>query len=201
MTDHHRHRPPMTVWSIAVETNYPWTERVEIRIQAAPAGVATLALREAGASWTINGEAVAVDEQLGYLHLQRPWRAGDVVAADLPLPIQRVRAHPDLTAAAGRIALQRGPVVYALEEVDHGSGLATIGVRRTAKLEATYDAALLDGVMVISGEAEREPATTTLYRSDAPVERERLTLRAIPYAWWAHRGEGEMRIWIRDYES
>ena len=135
----------------------------------------------------------------GYLRIIRSWRAGDRLTVALPLEIKRVRAHAGLTAAAGRIALQRGPVVYAVEEADHGPQLATLGVKRSAALTADYEADTWGGVVTLNGMAEREIAGDTLY-AEHPAPREVVPLRAIPYAWWANRGEGEMRIWIRDYE-
>ena len=131
----------------------------------------------------------------------RRWQAGDRLEVELPLPIRRVRAHPRVTSAAGRVALLRGPVVYAVEETDHGPALSSLGVARNAKLSAHWDAAAWGGVTVLTGEAQRETFTDHLYQADTSPPRETVPLRAIPYAWWGNRGEGEMRIWLRDYES
>ncbi|MCF3650255.1 glycoside hydrolase family 127 protein [Synoicihabitans lomoniglobus] len=191
-------------WHVRVTTDYPWTSRVVITVEAAPAETVELAVRASGpvpgAQWALNGAPLTATAEHGYLRLRRRWEEGDTLMADLPLPVQRVRAHPGLTAAAGRIALQRGPLVYAVEEADHGAQLGTLGVRRDAPLEVSFDGDLWDGVMVITGEAQREIAPAGLYDDASPV-RQATPLRAIPYAWWGHRGEGEMRIWIRDYET
>ncbi len=186
-------------WQVQVQTNYPWSGEVTVLVQSAPAGVAELAVREAEGHWQLNGAAVTEASIHGYLRIIRSWRAGDRLTVALPLEIKRVRAHAGLTAAAGRIALQRGPVVYAVEEADHGPQLATLGVKRSAALTADYEADTWGGVVTLKGMAEREIAGDTLY-AEHPAPREVVPLRAIPYAWWANRGEGEMRIWIRDYE-
>ena len=188
-------------WRIEAKTNYPWSEAVEISILAAPEGDAELAIRAAGGVWFLNGDPVAPEAVGGYIRWARRWQAGDRLEVELPLPIRRVRAHPRVTSAAGRVALLRGPVVYAVEETDHGPALSSLGVARNAKLSAHWDAAAWGGVTVLTGEAQRETFTDHLYQADTSPPRETVPLRAIPYAWWGNRGEGEMRIWLRDYES
>ncbi len=188
-------------WRIEMQAAYPWSEQVEIRVVAAPAGEAELAFRSADAAWALNDAPVTVVPTHGYLRLTRRWQPGDRLTAELPLPVRRVRAHPRVTSAAGRVALMRGPVVYAVEEQDHGPGLSSLGLRREAPLHARWDGEAWGGVTVLTGEAVRETDPKTLYQSDLAPTLETVPLRAIPYAWWGNRGEGEMRIWLRDYES
>jgi len=195
---------PMTIdhagWKLRVETNYPWQESVTIHVEAAPAGEAELAIRQARADWSINGSATGGAVR-GYVRISREWQAGDVIAAEIPLPIERVRAHPRVTSAAGRIALTRGPVVYAVEQADHGAGLSSLGITRATKLSANWEPDAWGGIVTLRGEAVREIPPDRLYDTNLSLTRETVALRAIPYAWWGNRGEGEMRIWIRDYES
>jgi DUF1680 family protein len=111
--------------------------------------------------------------------------------------------NPEIRQDAGNIALQRGPVVYCLEQVDNGSHLANVAVPPESKLTASIDAGLFGGVGIITGEAVRiEPKnwTSGLYRSQSQVEVERkpFTFKAIPYCFWANREPGEMRVWIRE---
>jgi len=186
-------------WRIKVVTDYPWTGRVEIFVEAAPAGEFELAMREMNTDWSLNGRALEDKPERGYLRIRRRWQEGDRLTAELPLVIERVRAHPGVTSASGRLALQRGPVVYAVEEVEHGSPLASLGLRRSSELTAEFDTGAWGGVTVLRGEAEREVAGEALYTTESP-RREKVPFHAIPYAWWGNRGEGEMRIWIRDYE-
>ena len=186
-------------WKLSVDTDYPWSESVKITVSAAPESVATLAIRDLGAKWRINENLVEEHAEAGYLKLSREWQAGACLTAEIPLPIERVRAHPRVTSASGRVALKRGPVVYAVEEADHGAGLTSVGVKRETLLQADPDPHW--GVTVLTGEATRETASNTLYQSDQTPQFEPTALRAIPYAWWGNRGEGEMRVWVRDYES
>ena len=190
-------------WKLRMETNYPWQGLVRILIDAAPAGESELRVRVATpggpVEWRLNHQSMTIEPDRGYVSIRREWQAGDQLGAEIPLPIQRLRAHRGVTAAAGRVALQRGPVVYAVEEIDHGQQLATLGVRRSTELHAEFEAKAWGGVVTLQGTAEREVATETLYTDALPALMP-VPLRAIPYAWWGNRGAGEMRIWIRDYE-
>jgi DUF1680 family protein len=191
-------------WKLRMETDYPWQGLVRILIDEAPVGVSELRVRVATpggkAAWALNSQPMAQTEDRGYLVIRRQWQAGDRLETEIPLPIQRVWAHRGVTSAAGRIALQRGPVIYAVEEIDHGPQLATLGVRRSAALRAEYEKNTWGGVVTLKGTADRVNEVDALYSEAAPGYVQ-VPLRAIPYAWWANRGEGEMRIWIRDYES
>jgi hypothetical protein len=116
------------------------------------------------------------------------------------MPVERVEANPAVAADAGRVALQRGPLVYCLEELDNGANLNDLILPRSAKLGAKFDRKLLGGVMVISGKARRADRAAwkgALYR---PVESRTkpVTLRAVPYCVWDNRRPGEMLVWIRE---
>lgn len=195
---------PMTLdyggWSLRVETNYPWEESIKITVEAAPEEEAELAIRQARAAWTVNGTGVG-EAVGGYVRLLRAWQPGDVVEAEIPLPVERVRAHPQVTSAAGRIALTRGPIVYAVEQADHGEGLPSLGITREAELIPQWEGDAWGGVTTLVGEAVKEKPPEYLYETQLDLPRESVALRAVPYAWWGNRGEGEMRIWIRDYPS
>ncbi len=104
---------------------------------------------------------------------------------------------------AGHIALQRGPVVYCLEEADNGPRLANVAVPANAALTSSIEPGLFGGAGVITGEAIRiEPAEWPggLYQPQSQLKDTRIpfTFRAIPYAFWANRQPGEMRVWIRE---
>jgi DUF1680 family protein len=139
----------------------------------------------------------------GYVRLRRTWASGDEVTLALAMPVERIAPHPLIRQDAGCIALQRGPVIYCLEEADNGPQLANVALPRTARLTPEFDADLFGGVGVISGDAVRlEPANwpgglyqpqSTVKYVDAP-----LTFKAIPYSFWANRQPGEMRVWMRE---
>jgi len=113
------------------------------------------------------------------------------------MPVERVHADPRVATVAGCTALQRGPVVYCVEEADHGPNLAALTLPRTAPLTVRRDPALLGGCVVIEATGTRQRPTPDLYSTTA-IATEATPLRAIPYGLWANRGEGEMRVWIRE---
>ena len=191
---------------IAQETGYPWDGAVRFRIESREVASFTLALRIPGwcrgAELAVNGEAVAVDPLVdrGYVRIDRQWHPGDRVELSMAMPVVQVEANPHVRQNVGCIALQRGPVVYCLEEVDNGPDLANVVLPRDAEPSCAFEDKLLGGVPVITGEAlRRNPkgGDGALYRPARPVQMERFTFRAIPYCLWANREPGEMRVWIR----
>lgn len=199
----------MTVAGQAVrleqQTNYPWDETIQITVHPDQAARFTLALRVPGwsrdARIQVNGQAIAPAIHKGYAHIEREWQPGDVVTLTLPMPVERMQAHPSVRQNAGRIALQRGPVVYCLEQVDNGADLAQVVIPRDSQLTARYEPDTLGGATVISGEASRiTPAEWSggLYQPAAPPDAQAFTFRAVPYCLWANREPGEMRVWVRE---
>lgn len=189
------------------QTGYPWDEEVRLAVQVAQPTRFTLALRVPGwcraARLHLNGEAVALAPDRGYQLIDREWRAGDVVTLTLPMPVERVITHPKVRQNAGRVALQRGPVVYCVEEADNGPDLAQVVLPREAALTATFDPNLFGGVTVITGEATRpapEDWPGGLYQPQATqsIAASPFTFKAIPYCFWANRAPGEMRVWLRE---
>ncbi len=188
------------------ETQYPWDGSVRISVKAAQSVDFELALRIPG--WChdyqvlINGEAQAVVPERGYVLLSRQWLAGDRVELSLAMPVERVMPHPEIRQAAGQIALQRGPLLYCLEEADNGPRLANVCLPASSEFDVAIDSELFGGVPVISGAALRiEPAeeSAALYRhhSRAQYREAAFVFKAIPYFLWANRDPGEMRVWMR----
>ncbi|MEF2277390.1 beta-L-arabinofuranosidase domain-containing protein [Deinococcus sp. YIM 134068] len=185
-------------------TAYPWDGRVELSFDLERPAPFTLSLRLPG--WcrdpqlSVNGEAVDLSGvRDGYVHLTREWDARDRVALHLPMPVERVYAHPDVRQDAGLVALQRGPVVYCVEGTDAGVSPHRLVLPRDAALSATFEPELLGGISIIRGEARVEESgdwTGTLYRT-APPRQATAPLCAVPYALWDQREPGDMRVWLR----
>jgi DUF1680 family protein len=187
---------------VALSTEYPWEGKVRISVSAAQPIEAALRLRIPGwcrgATLAINDEpAGPVSVENGYVAVRRRWGGEDRLVLDLPMPVERVRADPRVASAAGRVALQRGPVVYALEQTDHGPGLAALRLPSDAPLRSLAAPDLLGGCVVVETTGRRMETGGPLYGVAAPESRE-VTLRAVPYALWANRGEGEMTVWIHE---
>jgi len=187
-------------------TRYPWEGEVRLAVRAEGQAPFALALRIPGwcrnASLAVNGEPLETAPLLrrGYAWIERAWRSGDVVTLSLPMPVERIEAHPAVHEDAGRAALQRGPVVYCLEEVDNGPHLRDVVLPRDTPLDVTYDPDLLGGVVVIRGQGwRRDPAAWggDLYRPAGSLTKA-MTVTAIPYYAWANRALGEMLVWLRE---
>ncbi len=185
------------------ETEYPWEGKILFRVSLEEPLEFTLAVRIP--AWcreprcSVNGVPLdlASCSFLGYVEVRRIWREGDVLEVFLPMPVERVWVNPRVRDVAGKIALQRGPIVFCLEEVDNGKDLASLVLPEDTELSATFDPELLGGVVVILGEALREDTQSFgLYGFTKP-KRERVTIKAIPYYAWSNRGAGEMTVWIR----
>lgn len=192
--------------TLTQRTDYPWDEKVEITVDPEKRCEFTLRLRIPGwcrgARLRVNGKAVRLNELVdrGYASITREWMPGDKVELVLPMPVERIEANPHVRMDCGKVALQRGPVVYCLEGVDNGKELADLILSRNAELTAEYRPRLLGGTVVIRGRAQRRSAAgwdDQLYRAARSKTKE-VDFLAVPYALWAYRKPGEMIVWIRE---
>ncbi|MBA4137052.1 MAG: hypothetical protein C0518_07030 [Opitutus sp.] len=187
---------------LEVKTDYPWDGKVVVRVTPGSPLNFALRLRQPGwcreASVRLNGEVVPCTNKAGYLMLLREWQSGDTVVLDFALPVFRLRANPRVHHNRGKVALQRGPIVYCLEEIDNGPGLNRLAIPSDAVLHPRFKPNLLGGVGVIEAAVQRVAVPgEELYSTTSPTS-EATQLRAIPYALWANRGEGEMLVWINE---
>lgn len=188
------------------QTEYPWDEDVKITVLPPEPATFTLALRIPG--WcseyllSVNGEPISAPVEKGYLKLQRQWKPGDSIKLHLAMPVEPIAAHPAVRHNCGRVALQRGPVVYCLEEQDNGPYLNDIMLPAEAKFSVeTTDDGIFKGIPLIRSMASRRKTAEwgNLYQATSGA-RQSVPVTAIPYFMWANRGEGEMLIWIRQAE-
>ena len=188
------------------ETDYPWEEEVVLRVHPEKPFEFTLAVRIPG--WCrdpglrINGDDVNLGSLMkkGYAKIRRKWHGGDRVELLFPMPIERVRAHPEVRAAAGRVAIMRGPIVYCLEEIDNGPNLAQIVLPRDTELAVAGKDPDLGGAVTLRGVGFRTEDTAwgdALY-VPAEYERKETSVKAVPYYTWCNREPGEMAVWIRE---
>ena len=201
--------------SLVQETRYPWDGAVKITVHPDKPGRFAMNVRVPGwargealpgdlyrfadassdpVTLKVNGQSVPVAPEKGYARIDRAWKAGDVVELSLPMPIRRVMAKPAVEADQGRVALQRGPLVYAAEWPDNPGGhVRNLLVADDAPLTSEFRADLLGGVQVIKGRS-----TALAYNASGAVEQHAQPFTAIPYYAWANRGPGEMVVWIPD---
>jgi DUF1680 family protein len=194
--------------ALRVETDYPWDGKVKVIVEETDGATWQLALRVpgwcAGASLQMNGQAVEAAAIGGtYAAIERAWQVGDVVELDLPMEPRLTAPNPRVDAIRGSLAIERGPLVYCLEQIDQEPNLNLLDVRIApeASLQATRRENLLGGVVAIEAQGavvDIGAWQDELYRP-APVEdlpRREVTLTAVPYYAWANRGLGAMRVWI-----
>ncbi|MCI0495958.1 glycoside hydrolase family 127 protein [candidate division KSB1 bacterium] len=144
---------------------------------------------------SVNGEAVDFQLEKGFAVLKRNWKKGDVIEMNLPMPIRKVVAHDSVKADIGKLALERGPIVYCAEWVDNGGHVLNLMLPQVAELATEFRDYLLNGIQVIRGKALG-------LHSDGTVTSNRdQDFLAIPYYAWAHRGSGEMAVWLPYQES
>jgi len=133
-------------------------------------------------SLRVNGQEVALQMHGGFAVINRRWSAGDSVDLELPMPVRRIAAHPSVENNSGRLAIQRGPLVYAIEAVDNGGSALDVTLPADAVLTPEFRPDMLGGVTVLRGAGRR---------GGVPFD-----LLAVPYFAWANRGPGEMEVWL-----
>jgi uncharacterized protein len=188
--------------TLNVETDYPWDGKVVLKPQVDQTPKFDLRLRIPGwchgATVAVNGENVSEPTtDRGYIVVGREWKGGGVVELNLPMPVQRIAANPNVQADAGRLAIQRGPLVYCLEACDQSVPLSALFLPQNAELRAHLRADLLGRVVVVVGLAATAPElewSKVLYQpvpAFTPVE-----ITAIPYYAWDNRKPGPMKVWL-----
>ncbi len=188
-------------------TRYPWEGAVEITAEPARDAEFTLFLRvpgwSASARATVNGQPVSGARPGEYLAIRRVWKRGDRVRLELPLEPRLVAANPRVSDDAGKLAVERGPLVYCLEGLDqNGASLADVSVPADpSKLRAgQFLPDVLGGIVEIKTEAAvavQPSAGEPLYFPFAgPKTAHPAELTFIPYYAFSNREPTEMAVWI-----
>ncbi len=186
------------------ETNYPWEGKVKLKLSLEKPSRFSLWLRIP--EWCQSYQ-LHIDDQIvngpvenGYVKLNRLWHPGEVVNLEFEMPVERIKAHPGVWQDNGRVALQRGPLVYSLEETDHSLPVTWIILPKGTELKSRFVPDLLGGVMVIEGEGlinDIEAWRGSLYRPinlNEPLTK--VPIKAIPYYAWDNREPGTMAVWL-----
>jgi DUF1680 family protein len=189
---------------LAVETGYPWSGTVAVEVVSSVDAEWTLSLRIP--SWsraaTVDGKPVAAGD---YASLARRWRAGDRVVVEIDVSPRLTAANPRIDAVRGCVALERGPIVYCVEQHDLGSvaDLADVAVDPAVDpvdSEPVEQLGGVPGVLLAGVVGDVDGWQRIEYRGlrelPAAAETAPTRLSAVPYFTWANRGEGAMRVWI-----
>lgn len=192
---------PMQGSLVGIEqrTAYPWNGSVRIKVDPGKATRFSLKLRIPG--WavnrpvpgnlysymnpgpgtfrvSVNGKEVRPETERGYQTISRTWKNDDVIQLDIPMPALLVRAHENVEADAGKVAVQRGPVVYCAEAVDNNGSALDLAIPGNALFQERFEENTLQGTMFLT--AGRGKRKVTL----------------VPYHAWANRKIGEMKVWF-----
>jgi len=195
-----------TAVRVTQRTHYPWEGSVSITIEPEHPVEFELAVRIPGwcpnAILRLNGAQLMRGDMVidaGYARIRRRWSVRDRVELVMPMPVERLRANPEVADDAGRVALRRGPLVYCLEGVDNAVPLNRLTLADRTTITPAFDDALLGGMVTLSAAASAETSEGwegALYRN-APPNRAPAAIKAIPYFAWDNRDAGEMLVWIR----
>ena len=191
-----------------IRTEYPWEGKVSILVtpekeqefalrfripgwaQDAPVPTDLYSFTDkAGAySISVNGKKVNAKQYDGYATISRIWKAGDVVEISLPMDVRRIKANDNVEDDRGKLAIERGPIMFCLEGKDQAdSTVFNKFIPDATPMEAAYDANLLNGVVVLTGNAKEVD-------KDGSVKE--VPFKAIPYSTWNNRGADQMAVWI-----
>lgn len=194
--------------SLRLETDLPWQGKVKITVTAASDMPCTLSLRIP--AWTdkaqifVNGELATVSTANEYAHLGRTWKSDDVIELDLPMYPRLIEGHPMIESTRCSVAVQRGPLVYCLEQQDQAPGVDILGVEidENSPLIVEQNSHRLEGISTIraSGYAlDTSGWASDLYKPLGTIEsrsRRAVELKFIPYYAWGNHDAGAMRVWI-----
>lgn len=199
--------------TLSQQTDYPWDGTVKISIDRATGKPFTLKLRIPG--WaknkvvpsdlytyndnirphytiSVNGEVTdGVIHQDGYLTINRRWEKGDCVTLNLDMHPRTVKTNNLVAANRGRLAIERGPIVYCAEWPDNKFDIMSLLLHREPTFEVIRQEDLLCGINQLKTQAQ-----TLHYDDKGRLQTQDITLTLIPYYAWAHRGNGKMSVWL-----
>ncbi len=199
---------------LTIVTEYPWQGQIRLRIEETGSDSWALSIRipewSQNPTLSINGNTVGEPNfEKGYLVLDRVWQAGDVVDLELGIEPMLVASNPRIDATRGCLAIQRGPIVYCLEDKDQEipGRLLDVEIDQNKPLLTRWEGDLLDGVIVVEAEGQfvdneawhghlYQPVTSPVQGATHPAR-----LVAIPYYAWGNRKIGGMRVWIPEKSS
>ena len=193
---------------ITQKTEYPWKGDIKLTINTQDGGNFTVAIRIPGwaqnvplpsdlyhylnkcdesVSLKVNGKPIDINIEKGFVHINRIWKDSDFIELELPMSIRRVLSHEKVKANIGKVALERGPIVYCVEWPDNGkNNVFNMLIDDNDTFRTEFHKNLLNGIVIIKGSIH--------YLEEKKKVKRNFT--AIPYYAWANRGKGKMTVWI-----
>ncbi|MDR0429807.1 MAG: glycoside hydrolase family 127 protein [Tannerellaceae bacterium] len=198
--------------TLSQTTNYPWSG--DIRIDVNPHGKQPFSLKFRVPGWLrgqvvpgdlytysdnkqldfkvrVNGEEVRNELDKGYFTISRQWKKGDFVEVHFDMEPRTVKANEEVEADRGRIAVERGPIVYCAEWPDNDFSVRSVLLNLKPEFAVNNQPDLLNGINRIQTKAQ-----ALSYDDTGRIQAKDIILSLIPYYAWAHRGKGEMLVWL-----
>ncbi|MDO4160173.1 MAG: glycoside hydrolase family 127 protein [Prevotellaceae bacterium] len=196
------------------ETKYPWNGDISIRIASAKTSDFRMMLRipgwvrnqvvpsdlysfaddvKTGYKVSVNGEETSGTLVNGYLVINRKWRKGDVIRIHFDMEPRLVKASERVVDDRGRIAVERGPLVYCAEAVDNGFDVFKFVMGKKPAFTTVERPELINGIIQLKAEGQ-----VLEYDNDGKITAKDATLTLIPYYAWNHRGVGKMLVWLNN---
>ncbi len=199
---------------IEQHTDYPWSSNIEMNIikPADNDGIVNLFVRIP--SWCekpsieLNGESLKINRdndsiKQGYVKISKNWKEGDNITIDLPMNPKFIHANPRVSDCMGKVAIQRGPIVYAFEENDNAiPDFRTVFVNTNFPIkEKTMEIMGQDCIAIeAKGQIYDVEWDDVLYQEIQSKFKE-TELLGIPYHLWANRGKGAMAVWLKEIKQ
>jgi DUF1680 family protein len=195
---------------ITQQTDYPWNGKVTFTLQPEKPSAFALYIRIPG--WAtnqpapgnlyqyidsnnpamnikVNKKQVKYKMQNGFAVLKQSWKKGDKVELDISMPVRQVTTNKKVEENQGKVALERGPLVYCVEGIDNGGSVTKAVVTKNTQFNTELKSDLLNGTIVVKAKPIVSKTSST-----------ETSFIAIPYYAWSHRGPGEMAVWLRRQE-
>jgi DUF1680 family protein len=144
---------------------------------------------------TINGKPVQYTVEKGYAVIKKEWQKNDKIQVELPMQVRRVIADNNLSDDRGKVALQRGPIMYCAEWVDNNGKTSNLIVPDNATFTPEFKPDMLNGITVLKGNVPAVDVSANGLNINTKTQ----PFVAIPYYAWANRGKGEMMVWFPKY--
>lgn len=199
--------------TITQQNNYPWDGNLSFSIEPASSTAFTVRIRIPG--WAqgqaipsdlysfshtpgkkiiilVNGKPTEYTMDNGYAVISKTWKKGDHIQLELPMTVEKIISNEKVINNKGKIALQFGPLIYCLESPDNFGATSNVIVPETSTFTTQFQSALLNGVMTLQGNG----IAVMIDKEKNSVQTKAQPVTAIPYYAWAHRGKGEMTVWI-----
>lgn len=189
--------------TIVQDTRFPFEGKVNLHITADRSSSSSIALHIPGYARnykiTVDSKDIQPEIEDGYAYFEGCFSDTEITVT-FDMPAHFTYANPNVRADAGKVAIEKGPLVYCLEEIDNGRRLANIYIDTNAPLQEQYDDHLLGGTCTILAKGRRTSEGSgndqSLY-SGKPPSFEDTDLMFIPYCYWNNRTPGEMSVWVK----